>query len=82
MAILSPADREAVAAEFMQQAAGPLPILKADVHAAVAGLDDWYNANAVSANQSLPPAARSGLTQTDKALLSNLIVTKRYVKGS
>jgi hypothetical protein len=82
MAVLSASDRQAVAAEFMQQAVGPHTILKTDVQAAVNGLDDWYNTNAPAANQALPPAARNGLTLTDKALLSNLIVSKRYVKGS
>lgn len=82
MAVLSDTDRQAVAAEFMQQATGPLTILKADVQAAVNSLDDWYNSNAASANQALPPAARTGLTQTDKALMSNLIVNKRYTKGA
>jgi hypothetical protein len=78
MAVLSEADRQTVYERFMQQAQGPIPILKPDVRAAVNALDDWYNANAASANQALPPAARSGLTQADKALLSNLIVTQRY----
>ncbi|HEX6827155.1 MAG TPA: hypothetical protein VF077_12630 [Nitrospiraceae bacterium] len=82
MAVLSDADRAAVAAEFMQQATGPLTILKPDVRAAVNGLDDWYNANAAAANQALPQPARSNLSQADKALMSNLIVSKRYVKGS
>lgn len=78
MAVLSEADRQTVFTLFMQQAKGPFPILKTDVRAAVNALDDWYNANAPSANQALPPAARAGLTQADKALLSNLIVTQRY----
>lgn len=82
MAVLSTADREAVAAEFMQQAGGPHTILKADIQAAVNGLDDWYNANAAAANQALPQPARGAMSVTDKALLSNLIVNKRYVQGS
>jgi hypothetical protein len=79
MAVLSEADRQTVFTLFMQQAHGPLPVMKPDVRAAVNALDDWYNTNAPSANQALPPAARSGLTQADKALLSNLIVTQRYM---
>jgi hypothetical protein len=82
MAVLSDADRAEVTAEFMQQAVGPHTIHKADVRAAVNGLDDWYNTNAAAANQALPQPARGQMTLTDKALLSNLIVTKRYVKGS
>ena len=82
MAVLSEEARAEVTAEFMQQAKGPHTILKTDVRAAVNGLDDWYNANAGNANQALPPAARAGMSQTDKALLSNLIVNKRYVHSA
>jgi hypothetical protein len=82
MAVLSDADRAEVAAEFTQLATGPHTIVKADIRAAVNGLDDWYNTNAPAANQALPQPARSAMSLTDKALLSNLIVSKRYVKGS
>ena len=82
MAVLSAEDRAAVTALFMQQALGPLTLLKGDIQAAVNGLDDWYNANAAAANAALPQPARTALNLTDKALLSNLIVTQRYVKGS
>jgi hypothetical protein len=80
MPVLSEADRAEVTAEFMRLAQGPLTILKPDIRAAVDALDTWYNDNALSANASLPQPARSGLSQTDKALMSNLIVNKRYVK--
>jgi hypothetical protein len=82
VAVLSDADRGEVATEFMQKAPGPLGITKAEVRAAVDGLDDWYNANAASANTAIPQPARSTLTLSDKAFMSNLIVNKRYVKGS
>jgi hypothetical protein len=82
MAVLSDADRAAVTAEFMEQAAGPFTILKTDIRAAVNALDDWYNTNAPSANAALPQPARAQLTLTDKAHMSQLIVAKRYIKGS
>jgi len=82
MAVLSDADRAAVTQEFMEMAVGPFTITKNDIRAAVDALDTWYNSNAVSANQSLPLPARTALTQTDKAQMSSLIVTKRYSKGS
>jgi hypothetical protein len=82
MAVLSDQDRADVATEFMQQAKGPLSVIKADIRAAVNGLDDWYNTNAASANAAIPQPARSALTLTDKAHMSNLIVSKRYDKGS
>lgn len=80
MAVLTDAQRADVAAEFMRLAQGPMTILKAEVRAAVDGLDAWYDANAAAANQALPQPARGALSLDDKALLSNLIVNKRYVR--
>lgn len=80
MAVLTDTQRAEVTAAFMQQALGPLSILKAEIRAAVDGLDSWYDANAPAANQAIPQPARGALTLEDKALLSNLIVTKRYVR--
>jgi hypothetical protein len=82
MAVLSDADRAEVTEEFLRLAKGPHTILKADVRPAVNGLDDYYNTNAPAANQSLPQPARGAMSLEDKALLSNLIVSKRYMKGS
>jgi hypothetical protein len=82
MAVLSDADRADVTEEFMRLAKGPHTITKADIRPAVNGLDDWYNTNAANANQALPQPARGAMSLEDKALLSNLIVSKRYVKGS
>jgi len=82
MAVLSDQDRADVTQEFMALAAGPFTITKADIRAAVNALDDWYNTNAAAANAALPQPARAALTTTDKAHMSNLIVSKRYVKGS
>lgn len=80
MAVLTNQQRAEVTAEFMQQARGPHTILKPDVRAAVDGLDGFYDANAVAANQSIPQPARGAMSLEDKALLSNLIVNKRYVR--
>jgi hypothetical protein len=82
MAVLSDQDRADVTQEFMQQALGPHTITKADIRAAVNALDDWYNSNAASANAALPQPARGAMSQADKAHMSNLIVSKRYTKGS
>jgi hypothetical protein len=82
VAVLSDQDRAEVTQEFMAQAQGPHTITKADIRAAVNALDEWYNSNAASANAALPQPARGQMTTTDKAHLSNLIVNKRYVKGS
>ena len=80
MAVLTDQQRAEVMTEFMQQAKGPHTILKADVRAAVDGLDSWYDANAAAANQALPQPARGQMSLNDKALLSNLIVSKRYMR--
>jgi hypothetical protein len=82
VAVLSDQDRADVTAEFMAQASGPFTILKTDIRAAVDALDAWYNTNAASANQAIPQPARAQLTLTDKAHMSQLIVAKRYIKGS
>lgn len=82
MAVLSDQDRADVTQVWMQQAKGPHTILKTDVRAAVDALDSWYNTNAPAANQALPQPARGAMSLEDKALLSNLIVEKRYVKGA
>ena len=82
MAVLTNAQVDDVTATFMQQARGPLALLKMDVRAAVVGLDGWYDANAAAANQSLPQPARAVLSLEDKALMSNLIVNARYVRDT
>ena len=80
MALLTEQQLDEVTAEFMRQAKGPLGLLKMEIRAAVQPLDAWYDANASSANQALPQPARTVLTLEDKALMSNLIVNKRYLR--
>lgn len=80
MALLTDAQRAEITTVFMQQALGPLSLLKMDCRAAVDALDAWYDANAPAANQALPQPARSVLTLADKALLSTLSVEKRYIR--
>ena len=82
MAVLTDTQRAEVTAAFMQQAKGPHTILKADVRAAVDGLDSWYDANAAAANQAIPQPARGAMSLEDKALMSNLVVNKRYVRDA
>ena len=82
MALLTDQQRAEVTAAFMQQAAGPLSVLKMDIRAAVDGLDSWYDANAAAANQALPQPARAALSLEDKALMSTLIVNERYVRDT
>lgn len=83
---LSDADRQAVHGEFMSQISAlhetfAAPLTKADVRAAVDGLDQWLTDNAASGNQSIPLPARTGLTQAQKARLQSLLVLKRWGAG-
>jgi hypothetical protein len=86
MALLSDADRAAVAADYMAELSAvrePLVTMsKTDIRAAVDALDAWLNANAASANSALPATFRNGATQSQKGRLNNLIVQKRYIKGA
>lgn len=81
MAVLTDQQRAEVTAEWMQQAKGPHTILKTDVRAAVDGYDSWVDANAASANQSLPQPARGQMSLEDKALLNTLVINKRYLRS-
>ena len=66
MALLTEQQRADVTAAFMQQAAGPLSLLKMDIRAAIDALDAWYDANAASANAAVPQPARGALTSQIK----------------
>jgi hypothetical protein len=54
------------------------PLSKTQLDAAIAAVDDWIDANAVSYNNALPVAARSGLTTAQKAELLHLVALKRF----
>lgn len=80
---LSDADREDVWREFMAQLSAlhetfAQPLLKADVRAAVNGIDQWLTDNAASGNQAIPQPARSGMTASQKARMQTLIAAKRW----
>lgn len=84
MAVLSNQDRLDAAAEFMRDIAiGTLgAVTKADLRAAINGLDDYIHTNAAAINTAIPQPARGQLTQAQKALLLNYVVTKRYIRGA
>lgn len=85
MAVLSDNDRAAVWAEFMRlgDQTGPVTgCLKADIRAAVNGLDDYFNSNAIQINNAVPQPARGNLTTAQKALLGQLVLYKRYIAGA
>ena len=85
MAALADSDRRLCWSDMMRQssAAGEaLPMLKADLKAAVDALDDFLVANAVAVNTSIPQPARGALSISQKAKLLMLVVERRYVTGA
>lgn len=59
----------------------PFPLTKPQLDAAIAAIDDWIEANAVSFNQSLPVAARNNLTARQKAQLLSRVALARFTNG-
>jgi hypothetical protein len=86
MAALSQADRTAVGAAFQTDASAVREVFgaftKADVHAAIAAIDDWAVANAASFNAALPVAFRNGTTAAQKARAFMYVLRKRYEVGA
>ena len=84
MAILSNIDRKALWSELMSEASRDnesLPLTKAELRAAIDGIDDWLEANAASANSAIPQPARSALTAKQKAKLLMIVTAKRFGVG-
>jgi hypothetical protein len=86
MAALGSPDRIAVGAAFQADASiareGFGAVLKSDLQAAVAAVDDWVVANAASFNTAIPLAARNALTAAQKARLLMYVVKRRYETGA
>jgi hypothetical protein len=85
MAVLSDPDRFELWAAFMQEQSGrhaDLPLTKAELRAAVDALDDFLNANAAAINSAIPQPARGALSASQKALLLEYVIQRRYVKGA
>ncbi len=84
MAVLSNPDRAAVSHDFQcDRATGTLAgVAKADILAAVNALDDFMNTNATAVNNAIPQPARTALTTTQKALLLQYVIEKRYIRGA
>jgi hypothetical protein len=83
MAVLSDNDRAALWADFMRNfpAGESCGITKAELRAAVNGLDDYINTNAGAINSAIPQPARGALTTAQKARLLQYVVAKRYLSG-
>ncbi len=86
MAALSTPDRLGVGASFQtdvsQAREGFGALVKADVQAAVAAIDDWVVANAAAFNTAIPAAARTALSPAQKARLLMAVVQRRFQTGA
>lgn len=84
MAALSSNDRQAVSADFQRDKSAAREtvagVTKADLLAAVAGIDDWIDASAATLNAAIPQPARAALTSQQKLDLF-LRVAQRRVRG-
>jgi hypothetical protein len=86
MAALAGADRILVGALFQSDASMAREalgaVVKADIQAAIAAVDDWVVANASAFNTAIPLAARNALTAAQKARLLMYVVRRRYETGA
>lgn len=71
------AQRQELHEDFMRE--GGVAITKAELRAAMDALDDWFDTNAATLNNTLPAAAKAGLTVKQKARLLKAVITKRYL---
>jgi hypothetical protein len=81
MAVLPDSDRVALWAEFMQNQSAEratMPLLKAELRAAVNAADAWADANAAAYNAALPLPARGALTARQKAMLLMFVIRRRW----
>lgn len=83
MAALTEQDRVAVWTEFMSRNKDSWgAVEKLDIRAAVDDLDTWFNANKASALAAITEPSKSELTGSQIALLSNIIIAKRWLQGA
>ena len=81
MAALSAQDRATVLKRFgrdLSDSRIPFNVSKPDLAAAIAGIDDWVEANQASFNSAIPLPARTQLSAKHKVQLFVAIVLKRF----
>ena len=85
MAALSQGDRIAIAADVMRahsESWRESGLVKVDVFALVAAVDNWTDANAPGFVAALPEPAASTLTLAEKIDVFRRVVIKRYLEGA
>ena len=56
----------------------PVGVTKADLAAAVAAMDSYFDTNALAINNAIPLPARTALTTRQKAFLVSCVIRKRF----
>lgn len=84
MAVLSEAERVELLKDWQAdylKGLGSLAITKAELRAALDGMDGWIHANAAAFNAAIPQPARGALNAGQKAWFFARLVERRYLKG-
>jgi hypothetical protein len=82
MAAMTTQDRIDCAAEWMRENKIEIGILKTDVRAMINAIDDYVVANAIAFNNTLPTAAKNGLSTSEKARAFAKVLEWRFKKGA
>jgi hypothetical protein len=86
MPVMNQSERTAIGALFQsdvsQAREGFGALVKADIHAAAAAVDDWIVANTASFNAALPTAFRTTATPAQKTRLFVAVLTRRHQTGA
>lgn len=82
MALLNETEQKQARSAFMQELmslAETIGLTKAELLAAVAGIDDYLETNAAAMNTAIPQPARGVLTTKQKARLLVAVTRQRYL---
>ena len=75
---LTAQEREDVAIRLWRDGNFPPTVLKADLRAAVAAVDDWVDANQASYNAALPQPFRGASNASQKAAVLTFVLRRRF----
>lgn len=78
MAVLTTQEREEIARTLMRRGGWAGAITKAQVIAAVAGVDDWWETQQAAANTAIPAGPRAIMTTKEKAEMFMRILNACY----
>ncbi len=77
MAVLSAQERKRTLAQLMREVREDFGCSKADLQAAVDGIDDFFNSNATSINLAFPATSRASLSAAQKATVVGYVAFRR-----